>query len=81
MSIENVSGFINRTDSPTKIKEMKSRLGIYYDKNVYYEGNHSPGQILRNAVLPELGLHVFNCALGTIPPIQEGLFENVSEKT
>jgi len=31
-------------------------------------------QVLRNCVLPELGLHVFNCALNYAPPIQEGLF-------
>ena len=30
--------------------------------------------LLRNAVLPELGQHVFNCALRKVPPIQEGLF-------
>jgi DNA (cytosine-5)-methyltransferase 1 len=62
IKIKNIPGFINN-DSPTAIKEMKKRLGIVYNKNVYYEGNHSPAQILRNAVLPELGLHVFNSAV------------------
>ena len=32
----------------------------YYEKNIYYEGNHCPTQILRNCVHPEVGLHVFN---------------------
>lgn len=30
--------------------------------------------LLRNCVLPELGLHILNTAIGAIPPIQEGLF-------
>ena len=30
--------------------------------------------LLRNCVLPELGLHILNMATGAIPPIQEGLF-------
>ena len=33
-------------------------------------------QVLRNCVLPKLGLHVLNRAIGAIPPIQEGLFAN-----
>ena len=32
-----------------------------YDKNIYYEGNHCPTQILRNCVHPLVGQHVFNC--------------------
>lgn len=80
LAIKNIEGFINKTDSPEAIQKTKERLGIFYDKNIYYQGNHSPGQILRNAVLPELGLHVLNCALGTIPPIQEGLFSELQEQ-
>lgn len=41
-------------------KVMMDWLGIYYDKNIYYEGNHCPAQVLRNCVHPDLGLHVFN---------------------
>lgn len=33
-------------------------LGIHYEKNIYYEGNHCPAQVLRNCVHPKLGLHV-----------------------
>jgi DNA (cytosine-5)-methyltransferase 1 len=48
-----------------KKKIMMDWLGIHYDKNIYYDGNHCPVQILRNCVHPVLGQHVFNCA---IPP-------------
>ncbi len=38
-------------------------------------------QVLNNAVNPKLGLHVFNCALGAIPPMPLGtLFENDESK-
>lgn len=36
-------------------KKMQEWLGIHYDKNVYYDGNHCPVQIYRNAVHPEIG--------------------------
>jgi DNA (cytosine-5)-methyltransferase 1 len=35
-------------------------LGIYYEENIYYKGNHCPAQILRNCVHPNLGLQIFN---------------------
>jgi len=41
-------------------KEMMDWLEIHYDKNIYYEGNHCPVQILRNCLHPKIGLHVFN---------------------
>ncbi len=41
-------------------KIMMDWLGIHYEKNIYYEKNHCPVQILRNCVHPLLGLHVFN---------------------
>jgi len=41
---------------------LKEWLGINYEGNVYYNGNHDPCQVLRNCVHPDLGLHVFNCA-------------------
>ncbi len=41
-------------------KTMMDWLGIHYDKNIYYEKNHCPVQILRNCVHPLLGQHVFN---------------------
>ena len=55
-----VKGFINKTDSPEAIQMLKDKLGIYYEKNIYINGNHSPGQVLRNAVDPKIGLHILN---------------------
>ena len=40
--------------------ELKNWLGINYEGNLYYNGNHDPCQVLRNCVHPELGLSVFN---------------------
>lgn len=47
-----------------KIEKMKEWLGINYDGNIYYDGNHDPGQVLRNCVHPIIGLHVFNESIG-----------------
>ena len=52
--------FINRQNLSDK-KDLMDWLGIHYDKNIYYEGNHCPTQILRNCVHPLVGQHVFNC--------------------
>ena len=57
--VKSPKGFINN-DSPSAIKAMKEWIGINYDGNIYYDDNHSPGQVLRNCVHPELGLHIFN---------------------
>ena len=39
-------------------KEMMDWLGVYFDGNIYYEGNHEPLQVFRNCVHPALGLHI-----------------------
>lgn len=52
-------------------KVMMDWLGIYYEKNIYYEGNHCPAQVLRNCVHPDLGLHVFNAAKLENKPVPE----------
>lgn len=39
---------------------LKEWLDIYYEGNLYYNGNHDPCQVLRNCVHPDLGLHIFN---------------------
>ena len=39
-------------------------LGIHYDENICYDGNHCPTQVLRNAVHPDLGLQVYEAARG-----------------
>jgi DNA (cytosine-5)-methyltransferase 1 len=66
---ENVKGFITQ-ETPEEIQKMKEWLGVQYEGNVYYDGNHSPAQILRNAVSPKTGLHVLNCALGKHEDLQ-----------
>lgn len=58
-------------------KVMMDWLGIHYEENIYYEGNHCPAQVLRNCVHPELGLHVFNCAFGK-EVIQAEIFSKVA---
>lgn len=42
-------------------EQLKEWLGINYEGNIYYNGNHDPCQILRNCVHPLMGEHVFNC--------------------
>ena len=44
-------------------QELMDWLGIHYEENIYYGGNHCPGQILRNCVHPDVGLHIFNAAI------------------
>lgn len=44
-------------------QKLKEWLGISYEGNIYYEGNHCPGQVLRNCVHPSTGSHILNCAL------------------
>lgn len=56
------SGFITG-DDPEAIRAMKDLVGIQYKGNVYVNGNHSPGQALRNCVLPELSRQVLESAL------------------
>jgi len=53
--------FINTTNVAGK-KAMQDWLGIHYDKNIYYEGNHCPTQVLRNAVHPKIGKIIFEAA-------------------
>lgn len=50
--------FINRQNLSDK-QDLMDWLGIHYEKNIYYEGNHCPTQILRNCVHPLVGEHVF----------------------
>jgi DNA (cytosine-5)-methyltransferase 1 len=42
-----------------KTELLKKWLGLEYKGNMYYGSNHCPGQILRNCVHPDLGLHIF----------------------
>lgn len=48
---------INRQNLSAK-EELMDWIGIHYDKNIYYEGNHCPTQVLRNCVHPKLAEHI-----------------------
>lgn len=54
-------GFIT-SGTVEEANKLKDWLGIHYDGNIYYKDNHCPGQVLRNAVHPNIGLHVLKCA-------------------
>lgn len=56
---KNIKGFILKGTSK-ETEEFKKWLGIHYNGNLYYKNNHCPGQVLRNCVHPDLGLHIFN---------------------
>ena len=51
-------GFINMANVAGK-NALMDWLGIYYEENIYYAGNHCPAQVLRNCVHPDLGLQIF----------------------
>ena len=53
------SNFINLANVAGK-KALQDWLGIHYEGNIYYKGNHCPAQVLRNCVHPDLGLQIFN---------------------
>lgn len=57
--------FINLCNLEGKRKLM-DWLGVHFEENIYYEGNHCPAQVLRNCVHPLLGLHVFECAMASL---------------
>lgn len=52
------------TDSVSGAEELKDWLGIHYEGNIYYGNNHSPAQILRNCVHPEIGKYILDRAKG-----------------
>ncbi len=51
--------FINLANLNGK-KVLMDWLGIHYEENIYYEGNHCPAQILRNCLHPKVGQHIMN---------------------
>ena len=63
--IDQPKDFINKT-TVAGSEELKDWLGIHYKGNIYYNGNHNPGQVLANCVHPLMGNHVFNCLKQTI---------------
>ena len=62
-SIPKFKNFISNQNLEAKEKLM-DWLGIHYQENIYYEGNHCPTQILRNCVHPDLGLQIYQAAVG-----------------
>lgn len=62
-------------DTVKETKELKKWLGLEYKGNIYLGNNHSPGQVLRNCVHPDLGLHILNCALNKEVSYQGTLFD------
>lgn len=59
---KNIKNFTG-TGTEAGVKKMKDWLGIHFDGHIYYKDNHCPAQVLRNCVHPDMGLHIFNCAL------------------
>ena len=59
----NIKSFIT-SGTVAEAQKLKDWLGIQYEGNIYYKGNHCPGQVLRNCVHPNTGLHIFNCMSG-----------------
>lgn len=57
--VKRPANFINMANLAGK-KALQDWLGIHYDENIYYKGNHCPAQVLRNCVHPDLGLQIFN---------------------
>ena len=73
-TLKQPDNFINKANLQGK-KEMMEWIGIYYDENIYYDGNHCPVQVLRNCVHPLLGKHIFDCCLKNNTIKQHSLFE------
>jgi len=59
--IKQPKNFINKTNVEGS-ESLKEWLGIKYEGNIYYEGNHCPAQVLRNCVHPDIGKMLFDQA-------------------
>ena len=57
--VKSPKNFINKTNIEG-MNHLKNWLGIYYDKNLYYTGNHCPAQVLRNCVHPKMGQQILS---------------------
>lgn len=75
--VEKPEGVFMKLQTTKQKKIMMDWLGIHFEKNIYYEGNHCPVQVLRNAVHPKIGKHVFDCALKDIA--KEALINAVNQ--
>ena len=54
--------FINSTNMAGR-ESLMHWLGIHFKTVLYYEGNHCPAQVLRNAVHPEVGRILLDAAM------------------
>lgn len=68
-----IKGFITNTTTVAGSEKLKEHFGIHYEGNLYYNGNHCPGQVLRNCVHPDLGEHVFNEYLKALTPTKANI--------
>jgi len=59
--VKRPANFINMSNMAGK-KALMEWLGIYYEENIYYDGNHCPAQVLRNCVHPKLGMQIYQAA-------------------
>ena len=59
--IKRPSKFINLSNVAGK-NALMGWLGIHYEKNIYYDGNHCPAQVLRNCVHPDIGKQIYDAA-------------------
>ena len=59
--VKRPANFINMANLKGK-QALMDWLGIYYEENIYYTGNHCPAQVLRNCVHPDLGQQIFKAA-------------------
>jgi DNA (cytosine-5)-methyltransferase 1 len=59
--VKSPAGFINKTNVKGS-EDLKKWLGLEYDGNIYYEGNHCPAQVLRNCVHPDVGMQIIEQA-------------------
>lgn len=55
--VKQPADFINLQNAEG-VRKLKEWLGIDYTGNIYYDGNHDPSQVLRNAVHPLIGKQV-----------------------
>lgn len=59
IKIPSIKNFITSSNA-SDTQKLKDFLGIQYEGNIYYGKNHCPGQVLRNCVHPDVGLHIIN---------------------
>jgi DNA (cytosine-5)-methyltransferase 1 len=72
--------FINLGNVEGKQKLM-DWLGIHFEENIYIGSNHCPGQVLRNAVHPNMGLMIFNALVkGEEPAFQFEMWQDTTQE-